>query len=158
MGIIISLAVCGAIWWLLVRPMDASYHARLLEVEASGTYLQRLWVTKFLQQKRPTSLGAALMLRKVAQLSDRSPAPSVNEVLLVRHGGIYKRIDENRELFELLQERAPEFLEKHFWVEGWLKSQDGFLNDLATAIPPDATLPRFNVVEGRFPRPWPGKQ
>ena len=53
------------------------------------------------------------------------------EHILSRHyGGIYKRIDENRELLELLQAEAPEFLARHFWVSGWIGSTDGFLNDL----------------------------
>lgn len=84
--------------------------------------------------------------------------PHIYEVLQKHYGGVYKRIDENRELLELLQEKAPDFLQQHFWVEGWLQSQDGFLNDLARSIPADARLPRFNVVEGKFPRPWPGKK
>lgn len=75
---------------------------------------------------------------------------AVEEVLTSSHRGIHKRIDENRELLELLQHQAPEFLEKHWWVEGWLQGQDGFLLDLLAALPVANPLdPAF------FPLPWP---
>lgn len=75
---------------------------------------------------------------------------AVEEVLMHSYRGIHKRIDENRELLELLQSQAPEFLEKHSWVEGWLLGQDGFLVDLLAALPVDNPVP-----SGNFPRPWP---
>lgn len=72
---------------------------------------------------------------------------------LSREGGIYKRIDENRELMELLQQRCPEFLIGNFWVRGWLESQDRFLLQLAHAAQ------TANHLAGcRFPRPWPEDQ
>lgn len=77
------------------------------------------------------------------------------ELILSRHyGGIYKRIDENRELLELLQAEVPEFLASHPWVVGsWLHSADGFLTDLEKALP--VTVPYFTPKHlGRlFPRP-----
>ncbi len=87
---------------------------------------------------------------------------TVQDVLQKHYGGIYKRIDQNRELLELLQERAPEFLKDHSWVEGWIQSEDGFLNDLATSLEPGVRLPRFNVNNTGnglrpYPRSWPGK-
>lgn len=75
---------------------------------------------------------------------------AVAAVLTHSQRGIHKRIDENRELLELLQERAPEFLATHFWVEGWLRSQDDFLSDLSSALPVPNPVPT-----GSFPRPWP---
>lgn len=68
--------------------------------------------------------------------------------------GIYKRIDENREFLEMLQERAPGFLKEHFWVEGWIKSQDIFLNDLLAAIP---VQNNFDGDRLAYPRIWPKK-
>ena len=63
-------------------------------------------------------------------------------------GGIHKRIDENRELMELLQ--SDGFIERYPWVKGWLRSQDEFLGQLLDVVP---------IREGRFiritPRPWP---
>lgn len=57
-------------------------------------------------------------------------------IIIARHyGGIYKRIDESRELLELLQTEAPEFLEAHPWVSGWIDCNDGFLTDIEQAIP-----------------------
>jgi hypothetical protein len=83
----------------------------------------------------------------------------VKSILGWTGGGVHKRIDENRELLELLQRDAPEFLAAHCWVEGWLASNDEFFSALASSVP---------ITEGRFlgqaqrrptefPRPWPGK-
>lgn len=69
-----------------------------------------------------------------------------------QHGyGIFKRIDENRELLELLKKECPEFLDDHFWIEGWLKSHDDFLTELALAA---KTENKKNIRN--YPRPWPG--
>lgn len=77
----------------------------------------------------------------------------VKKILAQHQGGIYKRIDENRELLELLQREAPELLAKQPWVVGWLESQDGFLCDLESAVPlSDVQLPKRG---SNFPRPWP---
>lgn len=67
--------------------------------------------------------------------------------------GIFKRIDENRELLELLQHQAPGFLEQHPWVERWLGDQDNFLVTLANAVGTE----NHNAAAGaEFPRKWPG--
>ncbi|PNE59917.1 hypothetical protein A8H39_01860 [Paraburkholderia fungorum] len=74
-------------------------------------------------------------------------------------GGVHKRIDENRELLELLRNEVPDFIASHPEVVNWLQSQDDFLCELADAVP---------ISEGRFlglmknsiapfPRPWPGE-
>ena len=80
----------------------------------------------------------------------------VKNILSRHYGGIYKRIDENRELLELLQTEAPDLLAAKPWILGWLESQDGFLCDLADALPPDdPQFARRNGESGRaFPRPW----
>lgn len=73
-------------------------------------------------------------------------------------GGVYKRIDENRELHDLLQQAMPKFMESHPWVESWLNSNDEFFCLLADALPP--TQARFmpSTTPGKvFPRPWTGK-
>lgn len=79
-------------------------------------------------------------------------------------GGILKRLDEHRELIELLQRSAPTFLRDHFWVYSWLKSQDDFLQTLTQSpvltqlnrwpAPPvevGTTIPSPRA----FPRPFP---
>ena len=78
---------------------------------------------------------------------------SVKKILGRHQGGIYKRIDENRELLELLQREAPEFLAKQPWVVGWLESQDGFLCDLEAAVKLEDV--QFPQRRGQFPRAWP---
>lgn len=77
----------------------------------------------------------------------------VMQVMGHNHGGIFKRIDENRELLELLQREAPALLAKQPWVVGWLASQDGFLCDLASVAQPLAA--QFPKRGDAFPRPWP---
>lgn len=66
-------------------------------------------------------------------------------------GGILKRIDENRELLDLLNIAAPDFISNHQWVVGWFKSQDDFLlklaNELRIKIPSEET---------NYPRPFNG--
>lgn len=68
--------------------------------------------------------------------------------------GIWKRIDENRELLECLQEHAPEFLERCRWVDGWIAGTDIFLNNLASAL--ELSTPEWLVLL-HSPRPWPGR-
>lgn len=85
---------------------------------------------------------------KYSELAD------IKNVLNFSVRGVYKRIDENRELLELLQNKNPDFLREHFWIEGWLGCQDIFLVNLAQFVPSDDQ----RVKEGRYPRPWPGKR
>ena len=44
-------------------------------------------------------------------------------------GGVFKRIDEMRELWELLNrdEDGQKFLDRNSWVQGWLLCEDEFL-------------------------------
>ncbi len=84
----------------------------------------------------------------------------VKKILGFTGGGVHKRIDENRELLELLQRDAPQFLESHFWVEGWLANNDAFFSALASSVPIKEGL-FLEQVKSRFtqfPRPWPGKR
>lgn len=84
---------------------------------------------------------------------------SVREILGFVGGGVHKRIDENRELLELLQREAPEFLASNSWIEGWLSCNDEFFVALEACVP--ITEGRFLKQalhsSGDFPRPWPGK-
>lgn len=82
---------------------------------------------------------------------------TVKQILARRGGGIYKRIDENRELLELLQKEAPDLLEKQPWIVGWLESQDDFLCELESAVPlSDVQFRKQGGVRCcSFPRPWP---
>lgn len=83
----------------------------------------------------------------------------VKKVLGRHEGGIYKRIDENRELLELLMAEAPQVLAAKPWIVGWLESQDRFLRDIESAVPlTDVQFPEHESASGRrFPRPWPVK-
>lgn len=68
--------------------------------------------------------------------------------------GITKRIDENRELLQCLQEHAPEVLERCCWIEGWISGTDIFLNNLMARL--ELSTPAW-MVKLHCPRPWPGK-
>lgn len=90
--------------------------------------------------------------------SKARPKAPVNIVAEQTAGGIYKRIDENRELLQLLRAEAPQFLEKNSWVVGWIRSNDEFL----TALEPHVLVERPLFAKraegcpgGMFPRPWP---
>lgn len=76
-------------------------------------------------------------------------------------GGVYKRIDENRELMELLRREAPDLVAKHPEIEHWLQDHDDFLCELEAAMPPkDVQFEHRQQTPGSnypgFPRPWPG--
>ncbi|MFM0077221.1 hypothetical protein PQQ86_39415 [Paraburkholderia sediminicola] len=86
--------------------------------------------------------------------------PALNKVRHIlgwRSGGVYKRIDENRELAELLRDQAPAFLGRQPWVLDWLQANDDFLCRLAEAVPiSDGQFPALPDDNGKgFPRPWP---
>lgn len=64
-------------------------------------------------------------------------------------GGLLKRVDENRELLELLLTEAPEFVEKHRWLVGWIEANDSFFTQLQEIL-------NLRDEHGRqYPRPWP---
>lgn len=80
----------------------------------------------------------------------------VGKVLARSEGGIFKRIDENRELLEQLQQRVPDLLYDAPWIEGWISSQDAFLADLAECLDGIEPLPEIRIpMTDRFPRAWP---
>jgi hypothetical protein len=83
----------------------------------------------------------------------------VRKILGFKAGGVYKRIDENRELLELLTEKAPDLVASHPWVVSWIESQDGFLCELAAAVPVTEGLfvPGHPHTAPVFPRPRPSK-
>lgn len=70
-------------------------------------------------------------------------------------GGVHKRVDENRELLELLHAKAPKLLNDCPWVVGWIQSNDEFFTALeGLSGPLGATNQQFSMRSG-FPRPWP---
>ncbi|HAT3955922.1 hypothetical protein FGF01_05380 [Aeromonas salmonicida subsp. achromogenes] len=81
---------------------------------------------------------------------------ALEHVISHSHRGVYKRIDENRELLELLYKESPELLNKFPWVRGWIESQDAFLNELANLSGSENTLQRVNENKP-YPRSFPQK-
>ncbi|PKB89354.1 hypothetical protein A8A01_14605 [Ewingella americana] len=78
----------------------------------------------------------------------------VQEVIKSTEGGLLKRIDENRELMELLECDAPELLASKPWVRRWLESQDTYLRKVAAVagVPSESPNPLSN-----YPRSMPEK-
>lgn len=68
-------------------------------------------------------------------------------------GGLLKRIDENRELLELLQKEAPEFVSSHPWLIGWMESNDQFFTQLDAIL--GTAKPQH--LPTNYPRPWPAR-
>ena len=66
----------------------------------------------------------------------RAIAQKIKTILGRNEGGIYKRIDENRELLQMLHREAPTLLTQKPWIKGWLESQDAFLCALAESVEP----------------------
>lgn len=87
--------------------------------------------------------------------------PKALATALRSEGGVFKRIDETRELAELLAQDAPKFLAEHPWVVGWLRSTDRFLNRVATATEPVMQNSYLFAQQNEptpFPRPYPWKR
>lgn len=51
-------------------------------------------------------------------------------------GGLHKRIDENREIMNLIYTEAPQLVSKNPWLVGWLNANDEFFTQLAAIAPP----------------------
>ncbi|WP_231853264.1 hypothetical protein [Erwinia tasmaniensis] len=75
----------------------------------------------------------------------------VVDVLNRTEAGILKRLDENRELLELLYSDAPELMKQKPWIRGWLESQDVFLVKVAEAV----NVPTKGDSIHPYPRPFP---
>ncbi|MBU4685528.1 hypothetical protein KC224_03245 [Cedecea davisae] len=78
----------------------------------------------------------------------------IQQTISRTEGGLLKRIDENRELMELLERDAPELLAEKPWVRRWLESQDTYLRKVAAAAEVLCESP--NPLRN-YPRPMPEK-
>lgn len=106
--------------------------------------------------KLPEELIDAFHMAGMEFNSTRTPEELLQRVVLAvteidKSRGIFKRIDENRELLECLQEHAPEVLERLCWLEDFIAINDKFFVDIANAL----ELKPLGMGS-RFPRPWSG--
>ncbi len=69
-------------------------------------------------------------------------------------GGIAKRIDENRELLEVLQARCPHLLREKPWIVGWLRANDEFFAELER-LRPEPAAAGAGAGDIDVVRPWP---
>lgn len=72
-------------------------------------------------------VAIALYVLRALRVADKDA--DVDNILRLE-GGAGKRLDEHRELAELLRKKAPDLLQQHPWVNGWLESQDSYLDRL----------------------------
>lgn len=84
--------------------------------------------------------------------SNKTQLTEVRRVLSKTSGGIYKRIDENRELLELLVKEAPELIQRYPWVVNWIKSTDDFLTSMVAVS--EMTVSDMSHCK-QLPRSWP---
>lgn len=70
-------------------------------------------------------------------------------------GGLIKRIDENRELLELLQSKAPEIISTHPWIVGWIKANDDFFVQMEQIL--KVEIENKSRPHKNYPRPWPDR-
>lgn len=68
-----------------------------------------------------------------------------------RGRGIWKQVDENRELLQFLFSEFPEIKERAFFIESWIEDTDIFLNCLIELLELKQSHP-----SPFFPRHWPG--
>lgn len=95
------------------------------------------------------------MRNLIAKLLRRSPPSHVERLAGRNCRRLIKRIDETRELVELLQVQAPDLLRTHPWVLLWLEDNDSFLVELAEAIGEPLLTSESRHRSGIWLRPWP---
>lgn len=81
------------------------------------------------------------------------PFSDLYDVIVKSEGGIFKRIDENRELLELIYKDSPNFIDDHKWVLNWFVSQDEYLKNIIKNIP--VLLNDDNDIPNQKVRPFP---
>lgn len=67
--------------------------------------------------------------------------------------GIWKQIDENRQLLQFLFSEFPEIKERASFIESWIADTDLFLNCLVEVLELEQPHPEALPY---FPRAWPG--
>ncbi|HHR6469881.1 TPA: hypothetical protein ACS8CE_003496 [Providencia alcalifaciens] len=77
----------------------------------------------------------------------------VKKICSTYQRGIYKRIDENRELLDLLCKENSDFIKSHWYVVNWIKSQDDFLVKMADTLKIEKPLGGNN-----YPREFKSKE
>ncbi|MGQ7932178.1 hypothetical protein [Paraburkholderia sp. D1E] len=95
------------------------------------------------------------MHKLIAKLLHRSPPSHVERLAGRDCRRLIKRIDETRELVELLQAQAPDLLRTHPWVLLWLEDNDSLLVELAEAIGEPSLTTDSRHRSGIWLRPWP---
>lgn len=74
-----------------------------------------------------------LGLVRTGFLGKVKPDPKIEfqHILQKVGGGAHKRVDENRELLELQQDKAPEMLRANPWAMAWIQRNDKVFEEMA---------------------------
>jgi len=96
------------------------------------------------------ALVISCVVLSVALLEQRSRVRRMQLTLLYSHRGIYKRIDEVRELAELLEKEAPRLCHDKPLLVAWLVATDDFLCHLRDGwVPRDRTAGHVHKPRSR---------
>lgn len=81
-------------------------------------------------------IGWTLRSGYMVEGQPETPYNRLDGIVRSANGGVFKRIDEGRELLALLDHEG--FLAAHPWVEGWIQRNDEFLAFLANEVDPES--------------------
>lgn len=133
-------------WWAFLVA-NVMMIALALLIDRYGLLVQQLGFTA-------TSI---LGLVRSGFLGKVKPEPKIEfqRILQEVGGGAHKRVDENRELLELLQDKAPEMLRVNPWAMVWIQRNDEVFVEMAL-LATELELADLFGRRAKFPRPWPG--
>lgn len=106
----------------------------------------------------PLSSDHSVAVAERVLASPRRRAAALDVIANGTAGGIHKRIDENRELLELLDREAPVLLHAHPYIIHWIRSNDDFLSaieEIVTAEDAPFKKRAASHYLGIYPRKWP---
>lgn len=98
--------------------------------------------------------GFGFLVAAIAESGRRRQLKEIRHVLATTPRGIFKAIDQNRELMEHLQVHAPALIGLRPWVAVWIRDNDILLTELAKVA--DMRAERCISGSRKWPRPWPG--
>lgn len=140
---------------MFVRLANLSRQMRLVEDSGAPTAtFPRPWPIAEQRGYSGDVLGNAGGYPELGWLRSR-PLAQLTDILQVTGGGAHKRLDENRELMELLLLEAPDLLEAKPWIGAWIKANDSVFERLA-AISHAKQLRELYALPRGHARPWPG--
>ncbi len=98
-------------------------------------------------------------MEKINMVDEEKQLAGIIRICEQTSRGVWKRIDENRELLEFLYQHAPDLFERFGFIRSWIQSNDDFFTELAEAVGVDNIFDWEKYGRGvcprQYPRPWP---